>query len=334
METINNPPSAKWVAMLIASSILSSTSLILVNKVVMVNYGFSFVLCLSLFHFLATSISCRIAARLGLFTPKRSAAPAQQLWLMAVFGTGSIVMMNFNLHANSVGFYQMTKLLCIPTIVLINRLVLGRRTSVETLFSLAVILVGVGLVTVSDVTVNGKGLIYGALAVLVTAQFQLWQGTKQSDFKMDAMQITDAVMPYQCIVCLICALPLEIYPQVSETRSVLAVDWSFSLIAYILLTCLFAVAVNIVSYALIGKTSAVTYQVVGHLKTILTLAGGFLLFPSSIDSDQATGNLAGILIALVGMILYGDVKVNERSGKTFMRKLAGEQYRPLLSSEL
>jgi solute carrier family 35 protein E3 len=40
----------------------------------------------------------------------------------------------------------------------------------------------------------------------------------------------------------------------------------------------FALGVNISNYLVLGKTSPLTYQVLGHLKTVLILILGFTVF--------------------------------------------------------
>lgn len=90
------------------------------------------------------------------------------------------------------------------------------------------------------------------------------------------MQITDAIMPYQFLITALFAMILEANPYMKMNLS--DVIWSTELIGNILITCVFAIGVNIITYFLIGKTSAVTYQVIGHFKTIMTLIGGYYLF--------------------------------------------------------
>jgi solute carrier family 35 protein E3 len=50
----------------------------------------------------------------------------------------------------------------------------------------------------------------------------------------------------------------------------------------------------------IGKTSPVTYQVLGHLETCLVLTFGYVL----LHDPFSWRNILGILIAVVGMVLY------------------------------
>jgi solute carrier family 35 protein E3 len=156
-------------AALIIASILSSVGLILANKTVMKVYGFNYVLTLSASHFLTTWTFTRFAASRQWFERKQN-IPIRDLWKMALGGTASIVCMNYNLQTNSVGFYQMTKLLCIPWIVIAQRYFHGLKPTIDVIFTLTIILLGVGLATVTDVEVTPIGLIFGLLAVATTAQ--------------------------------------------------------------------------------------------------------------------------------------------------------------------
>lgn len=67
-----------------------------------------------------------------------------------------------------------------------------------------------------------------------------------------------------------------------------------------MLSCLIAVAVNFSTFLVLGKTSPVTYQVLGHLKTCLILGFGYTLLRDPFTER----NIIGILIAVWGMGLY------------------------------
>lgn len=69
---------------------------------------------------------------------------------------------------------------------------------------------------------------------------------------------------------------------------------------FIVLSCLISVSVNFSTFLVIGKTSPVTYQVLGHLKTCLVLAFGYVL----LRDPFSWRNILGILIAVIGMVLY------------------------------
>jgi solute carrier family 35 protein E3 len=61
-------------------------------------------------------------------------------------------------------------------------------------------------------------------------------------------------------------------------------------------SCIFALGVNISNYLVLGKTSPLTYQVLGHMKTVLILILGFTVFKKPVDIR----NVIGITIAMVG----------------------------------
>ncbi|KAF5956147.1 hypothetical protein HYC85_009003 [Camellia sinensis] len=69
---------------------------------------------------------------------------------------------------------------------------------------------------------------------------------------------------------------------------------------FILLSCSLAVFCNVSQYLCIGRFSAVSFQVLGHMKTVCVLTLGWLLF----DSELTFKNIMGMVIAVIGMIIY------------------------------
>ena len=61
----------------------------------------------------------------------------------------------------------------------------------------------------------------------------------------------------------------------------------FDLTSLLVLSCVFALGVNISNYLVLGKTSPLTYQVLGHLKTVLILILGFTVF--EVRKDNVSG---------------------------------------------
>ena len=69
---------------------------------------------------------------------------------------------------------------------------------------------------------------------------------------------------------------------------------------FIALSCLISVSVNFSTFLVIGKTSPVTYQVLGHLKTCLVLTFGYVL----LHDPFSWRNILGIFVAMIGMVSY------------------------------
>jgi len=79
---------------------------------------------------------------------------------------------------------------------------------------------------------------------------------------------------------------------------------------------MFALGVNISNYLVLGKTSPLTYQVLGHLKTVLILILGFAVFNKELDAR----NGMGICVAMIGVVAYTEVKRKESADKAQLPK--------------
>ena len=297
---------------LIIGSILSSVALVLVNKEVF-RLGFPYPFSLSTLHFVVTwGLLQVMSGALGLF--ERKFLPWRTNIVVGALGVASISLMNFSLQYNSVGLYQVSKLCIVPCVLVINALnpssSSAETTSRKVKGSLVLVLFGVGIATVTDVQLNRVGLVFAVLAVLSTSQYQIWQGAKQREAGITGMQCAQSVAFVQIFFGLLLSAAFE-STNVAKTMAESSVGGS-TLLTMILVSCLLAVSVNVHSFALIGKTSAVTWQVVGHGKTCLILVFGYMFYPI-VDPVQLLKNVAGVAIALTGVILYGHLKLKEGS---------------------
>lgn len=180
--------------------------------------------------------------------------------------------------------------------------------------SLLVMLVGVGLATVSDVGLNIVGTIYALTAILATVIAQIAVKNAQQSLKLDHMQLLLHVSPI--ISCaMFASSPIfdcvffDQGKQISLIHYIERGHLTLKVASWILLTCICAFSVNITNYLVIGKTSPVTYQVIGHFKTVLILLSGWLF------TDQRTSYIGvmGTVVAVIGMMLYSYSKQIENN---------------------
>lgn len=61
--------------------------------------------------------------------------------------------------------------------------------------------------------------------------------------------------------------------------------------------------VSLSTFLVIGATSSLTYNVVGHIKTVIILMGGCMFF----GDEMPLKKLAGISVAMLGIIWYSQV---------------------------
>ncbi|KAM3238061.1 UDP-rhamnose/UDP-galactose transporter 6-like [Capsicum annuum] len=75
-------------------------------------------------------------------------------------------------------------------------------------------------------------------------------------------------------------------------------------LVFIILSCSIAVGTNLSQFICIGRFTAVSFQVLGHMKTILVLILGFLFFGKEGLNVQV---VVGMIIAVARMIWYSNV---------------------------
>lgn len=73
----------------------------------------------------------------------------------------------------------------------------------------------------------------------------------------------------------------------------------------IAVSSLFALAINLSTFMIIGRMSAMTYNVTGHIKLCLVLLCGYLFF----DNQFNPWNMLGMLVATSGVVLYSLAKM-------------------------
>lgn len=285
-------------------SVVSSVSIVIVNKYLISTLEFQYVTFLTAMHMIVTAVALRFAAKYNFLEPKE--VERQALLRFSCINGISIAFLNLSLGFNSVGFYQMTKLAIIPCTVMMHTIYYGKKYSSSIKGALGILLLGVGIATVTDMQLNGLGTFMSVCAVITTCVSQIWTNHYTKQFQVSSTQLLYAASPYMAAILATIALPLDAQ-LVGGTP--FDVTWSVPVLFWAALSCGIAVSVNFSTFLVIGKCDAVTYQVLGHLKTMLVLGFGF-----TVIGNPATGrNLMGIAVALVGMVVYAQVESREKA---------------------
>ncbi|XP_012704434.2 UDP-rhamnose/UDP-galactose transporter 5-like [Setaria italica] len=143
-------------------NVTTSVGIIMVYKALMA-HGFSFATTLTRLHFLTTTLMTIVFLWLGLSHP--SHLPVTDLIKFVIFSNLSIFGMNVSLLWNYVGFYQITNLCMIPASCLLEVVFDHVHYSQDTMLSIMILLIGVAICTITDVTVRARGLIAAVLAI-------------------------------------------------------------------------------------------------------------------------------------------------------------------------
>jgi hypothetical protein len=235
---------------------------------------------------------------LGYIQP--SHLPFTELLRFILFANFSIVGMNVSLMWNSVGFYQIAKLSMIPVSCLLEMVFDKIRYSRDTKLSIGLVLVGVGVCTVTDVSVNTKGFVAAFVAVWSTALQQYYVHYLQRKYSLNSFNLLGHTAPAQAATLLVVGPFLDYW--LTEKR-VDMYDYNLVSVLFITLSCTIAIGTNLSQFICIGRFTAVSFQVLGHMKTILVLIMGFFFFGREGLNLHV---VVGMIIAVLGMIWYGN----------------------------
>jgi len=272
----------------------SSIGIVFMNKVVFQIYGFKNGTLLTLIHFCFTFLGLEICRQFGVF--ERKPISIRQVLPLCGSFCGFVVLTNLSLVYNSVGFYQMMKVLTTPLLVIIQSTWYGEVFSLKIKASLLLTCVGVAIATVTDAEANAFGTFVAASALLITCMYQIWVGTKQKELECNSYQL----LYYQAPISAVMLVP--IVPLFDDMRNFVMPSTETQLVIFG--SSVLAFLVNLSIFLVIGKTSPVTYNVLGHFKLCVILSLGFVFFGQLIDWR----NLTGVAVTLSGVFWYTHLK--------------------------
>jgi solute carrier family 35, member E3 len=238
------------------------------------------------------------------------AVPRAQLAPLAAAYVGYIVLCNLNLNLNPVGFYQISKIAVAPTVLAIDFFYYGKPASQKVVASVVIVCMGIGLATVTDpeLSSNMVGLLVGFGSVLATALYQIWAGVKQKELGLGSMQLLHQYVPLAAGLLAILVPLCEPMGWLHRTPdTVLGYEYTPGSVAAILISAVLGLLVNLSTFLVIGATSSLTYNVVGHVKTVIILTGGVIFFGDTMPPQK----LAGVGVAMIGIIWYSQIKLSE-----------------------
>lgn len=305
-------------------NVASSVAVIFANKLLMGGggFGFDFAVTLSGLHFLSAAILTQLIATCGFLKPSKSTMPWRERFSYALLSCTAIVALNISLLVNSIGFYQLAKLCNIPFVALLEALLYGRRFSLPVLLSMTAVIVGVGVVTVSDIAINQIGLVFAAASVAAAGSQQLLCRHLQTTLGISSHEMLHYTAAPMAVLLLAAGPPLDAL--VTRGRTILDFEFSNASVSVLAATCALAVGVNLSQFMCLGRFTALGYQVLGHAKTVCVLLGGALLFHEPVTPQGS----AGILLAVAGMVSYG--LLAQREAQAGKEKAGDEAAAPLL----
>ncbi|KAL6509917.1 UDP-rhamnose/UDP-galactose transporter 1 [Orobanche gracilis] len=310
-----------------AMNVISSVGIIMANKQLLSTHGYAFGFATTLtgFHFAITAIVGMVSNATGFSASKH--IPLWELIWFSIVANMSITGMNLSLMLNSVGFYQISKLSMIPVVCVMEWILHSKQYTNEVKLSVVVVVIGVGVCTVTDVKVNAKGFLCACAAVFSTSLQQISIGALQKKYSIGSFELLSKTAPVQAGSLLVLGPIVDYY-----ISGNLILDYKFTsgAMLFILLSCCLAVFCNVSQYLCIGRFSAVSFQVLGHMKTVCVLTLGWLLF----DSELTFKNVMGMGVAVIGMVIYSwAVEIEKHAHNTTNKNIATPHAKNSLTEE-
>lgn len=266
-----------------------------------------------------TAIGMRIFARIGFF--ERVSLDKLKIAPLSMAYIGYVVLGNMSIQYNTIGFYQISKILCTPAVMILERLVYSKTTDLKTKASVAIMCIGIAMATVTDATLQAFGIMIAFVSVICSSSYSVLVGVKQKELEVGSMQMLHEHSPLAAVFLIVILpfmepiLPLESeqlntsFPT-SERMSLFS--WvqhkaTFMAVFVILLSSIMGLLLNWSMFLMIGSTSPLTFNVVGHLKTVIVIIGGVFFFGDTIPFMKAIS----LLIAAIGIAWYSYLKQSQ-----------------------
>jgi solute carrier family 35 protein E3 len=294
---------------------ISSVWIIWATKICF-NEGFKFATALTALHFFLTYLGLEISACLSFFERKR--LPFLGVVPLSIAFCCFIVFNNLSLQFNTIGIYQVTKVLTTPLIVLIHMIFYKRYLSSKETLALMLVCVGVVIATETNLQLNAAGVVTGLLGVISSSIYQIWVETKQHDFKCSPAQLLYYQAPISCLLLIPVIFMTESVPDIVGFKL------TFTCSMAIFGSALLAFLVNLSTYIVIGATSPVTYSMIGHSKLVVIILSSYMFF----GERQSLIGIFGVGSAVVGIISYAHIRMmaqletqKERNAEAFAQEV-------------
>ncbi|KAF2004414.1 TPT-domain-containing protein [Amniculicola lignicola CBS 123094] len=253
-----------------------------------------------MWHFTATGLVLFVATRGPFRAFKAIRLNPWDMLPVCAFFAGYVVLGNLSLTYNSIGFYQLSKVMTTPCVVLINFALFQKTVTRYMLAAILITCIGVSLTINEEAKTALFGVVIATLAFCSTALYQIWIGKKIEDFAVSAPQLLLNQAPIS-VLLLVPFVPF--FDKIPDFTKV-PTDILYSVCA----SGIFASLYNLSQFLIIGRTSALTFNIVSHLKTIMILSIGWY----SEGKILSTRDWCGVALALGGGWVYSHLAMKAK----------------------
>ena len=261
---------------------------------------------LTALHYVCSCVATTSLLVLGVFT-RGTVMPEHRrsFWTLVVAWAVCNALSNASLGANSVGFYQLMKVLTTPAVVVVDRLWHGKGITLGRATILGLACCGIAGATVYDVQLNLRGSLLALASVATGLVQKTFNEHMQQRGGLSSLQLMHAAFPWMAII------GLGLVPLL-DPPGVFSVAPTPMLLLLLGCSCVAAVCINFSTTLVLGVTSALALVLLGQLKTCGTLLAGILVFDAPPNAKVAAGSATAIgCIAWYTFLKMGDGRRSE-----------------------
>ena len=253
-------------------NVISSVSLIFLNRYLLQVCEFGFVGLLSALHMTVTALVANTQS--GVIN--RALLSRTEVAFYALATDVSMISMNLSLKRNSVGVYQLFKLLMIPTTAMFQYFAQNIRVSRVESGGMAVVVVGVLFTTATDYRTSTTGLAFSSLGLLSSAAHNVATSTFTVKYETSASSLVAQTAPLQAATLFFIGPIFDVVFTKSHVQEIVLFRDDVKCSAIILVTCALAAVVNISLVWCIKRYDATGANILGHVKTVCVLFIGWV----------------------------------------------------------
>ncbi|EMC95288.1 hypothetical protein BAUCODRAFT_149289 [Baudoinia panamericana UAMH 10762] len=240
---------------------------------------------------------------------QRKAVSFWQILPLALSMNLSVVLTNASLAFSSIQFYQVARVLVTPCTALLDLWLLKKRMPAAAALTLVPVCAGVAITSYFDTASKAKdttrgtgplGVFFALISICATATYTVLIKKYHELTGCQSAQLLLNQAPASVLVMLY-VMPL--IDDLTVWRNVSASTW-----AVILMSGAFACLLHISQFLIIDGAGPVASSVVGHAKTCLIIAIGWMCSKKPLRD----GSLIGIVLAVGGIIAYTVVTMKKR----------------------
>lgn len=302
--------SSKKEAIFIASLIIlwysSNIGVLLLNKLLLSNYGFGFPIFLTMCHMSACALLSYISIAFLKVVPLQTLQSRSQFLKVATLSLvfcGSVVGGNISLRYLPVSFNQAVGATTPFFTALFAYLMTFKREAWVTYACLVPVVGGVIIASGGEPSFHLFGFIVCISATAARAFKSVLQGILLSseEEKLNSMNLLLYMSPIAVVALIPAVFIME--PNVLEVFVSLGIQHRFMWMV-LLLNSVMAYSANLTNFLVTKNTSALTLQVLGNAKGAVAVVISILLFQNPVT----TMGIGGYTMTVLGVAAYGEAK--------------------------